>query len=308
LDAELLTKRTNAYNDILDDLKRRQNEANKEASILSKTMDDVRKAFDDNTISGEEARDSMRNLNNAMGEQLNIAADLDDEINDVKDSWKKGTLNLKGFETEVTKTNTSFTKFISSLKGAGVFLSRVFVVISAITAVIPFAIGLVKGIGEALDNAFAGKNETINQLFGPLNNFGRVLNTVLSEALNVDDAFKNFWKSITEIYEGLDDISEGFFMFFEGIGTALGRFIIDPLKEIKALWDAIIYAQGQSEGRGGQDRFGGINAPSPAPTTSRSIVPGLTVNVSALAPSPEIGRQVVAAISDYERTSGRRFA
>jgi len=30
------------------------------------------------------------------------------------------------------------------------------------------------------------------------------------------------------------------------------------------------------------------------------------VNVNALAPTPEIGRAVVAAIQDYERTSGRR--
>jgi len=307
-DQELLTRKTAAYKEIVEDLKGRQAEANKEMQIISRTMDDAREAVNLNILSTEEYAESMRDLNNQFGEQLNKAADLDDELKSVNKAWKEGTLNLQGFDVEVNKTNTSFTKLLTSLKPVGLVLGRVFVVISAILSIIPFAIGLFKGLGEALDNTFAGKNETINSIIAPFQALA-ILNTVLSQALGVDNAFKNIAVTFGGLGETLDKISEGLYDTFEGIGAALGRFIIDPLKEIKALWDAILYAQGQSQNKGGEDRFGGINpssAPSPSPAAAPSA--GLVVNVSALAPSPEIGRQVVAAIADYERTSGKRFA
>ena len=206
-----------------------------------------------------------------------------------------------GTAEEIDQLDTKFGKFA---RFGGRFLGVV-----GIFFLIVDAINFVRGAFDELVKAFerwdiagtvskwssdilAGFGTTWEQVAIDFNEtaLGKILQFIIDF-----DAYtlgQNFMKLFTD---GVDSIIEG---KFKGIWLDWGNWLIDFFGD---LFPA-------------EDFFPSYNpsapaaSPSPSSPNRPSTSPSVTVNVSALAPSPEIGRNVVAAIADYERTSGRRFA
>jgi hypothetical protein len=146
---------------------------------------------------------------------------------------------------------------------------------------------------------------------------------VLAEALiNIVDS-PGFQKALEDMVQGFEDFGK-WLVSKDGQGAvkAFGDaflFVIDTVantvKGIQALIDEWNRFWGIQQNKplvdigrqGGADNLGRTTPTGPTGPAARTrgMAP-VTVNVNALAPTPEIGRAVVAAIADYERTSGRR--
>lgn len=197
---------------------------------------------------------------------------------------------LFGSATALGLLNGGWDNFGSQILRVTRFLGKFFL----IGLVIEGVIGLITGVIDGLNKKF-GTNFTI---LGSLNGLWEGFLFVLNAILNISDAIGTF---------------------IQGLGYWIGRFLVDPMQTLVDLWTEFLELLGQySEDRNGltgpttgsdyntvtPPTYSPYSAPAMAPSASSSVV----VNVSALAPSPEIGRSVIAAIADYERTSGRRFA
>lgn len=221
----------------------------------------------------------------------------DDKLSRVNSELKtSGGLfkNLKGFLVGTGESlgllTGGWANFGSQVLRVTRFLGKFFLIGYAIE----FVIGLIIGIIDGLNKKFGTNFTILTPLVGLWEGFLFVLNAVLA-------------------------ISDGIGNFIQGLGYWIGRFLVDPMQALVDLWKEFLDLIGQySKDRNnltgpttGSDynsvtppTFTPYTAPPMAPTSAPTVV----VNVNALAPSPEIGRSVVAAIADYERTSGRRFA
>jgi hypothetical protein len=146
---------------------------------------------------------------------------------------------------------------------------------------------------------------------------------VLAEALiNIVDS-PGFQKNLTNMVKGFEEF--GIWLAspdgqkavddFGNAFLAVTQTISDTVRIIGNLIDAWNEFWGIQQNKplvdigrqGGTDNLGRTTPTgSTGPSARISSKAPVVVNVNALAPTPEIGRAVVAAIQDYERTSGRR--
>jgi len=293
-DTALAAKKLGIYNEIVSDLRGKLKNVDTEQGRIGRSMDDLRKAYDDGIISTGDFRHEMEILNNQFGEQLFLGGSLEEELDDVNKQWKNGTLNLQGFNDELDGTNTKMGNVLSKFKLFDNFGQKILLVFGAIGTfasrlVIPLAsiAGLLVGIGEGiakyLPEEFLKGLKDLGTLLGE---FGNIVGKFFGDVVG----------NIIDLFFGINWI-EVFFNIFRQLGTAIVDYIA-----------ALFGANNQfTTPQTGPGRLPGTNTPSTPTFPSGNFGPAtITVNVNALTPSPEVGRVVVKSIQDYQRTGGVR--
>ena len=166
-------------------------------------------------------------------------------------------------------------------------------------------IGIVIAAFEILQGIWKGFTDAFDQYFK--NNPGKVRE------------FKKLWEDLTPVLEFLGGILEGFGYI---VGTILAGAVIGVYETFKSLINLIIDGYNAVADQLGWAKLQRIGGNPAAPEglvnsgygsinqvergrASAASAP-IVVNVNALTPTPEVGRVVVAAIADYQRTGGVR--